>query len=93
VVFVLIPVLGLIFLVLGTIFPRRCNPTEGAARWAATGALIMALARGRLSVEPPEASDGYDGEADGVRRLHSRRRPVFSLTFYGVNGHVWVENC
>src|SRR5213076_1522575 len=50
VVFVLIPPLALIFLVLGTIFLGWATPTEGGAM-GATGALVMALARGRLSVK------------------------------------------
>ena len=48
VTFVLIPPLALIFLVLGTIFLGVATPTEGGAM-GATGALIMALARRRLS--------------------------------------------
>src|SRR5207249_7815225 len=46
--FVMIPPLALIFLVLGTIFLGVATPTEGGAM-GATGALIMALARRRLS--------------------------------------------
>ena len=49
VTFVLIPPLALIFLVLGTIFLGVATPTEGGAM-GATGALIMALARRRLSL-------------------------------------------
>ncbi|MEO8566345.1 MAG: TRAP transporter large permease subunit, partial [Betaproteobacteria bacterium] len=48
VVFVLIPPLALIFLVLGTIFLGVATPTEGGAM-GATGALVMALARNRLT--------------------------------------------
>jgi hypothetical protein len=48
VTFVLIPPLLLIFLVLGTIFLGIATPTEGGAM-GALGALIMAIARGRLS--------------------------------------------
>ncbi|MFL5170376.1 MAG: TRAP transporter large permease subunit, partial [Microvirga sp.] len=49
VTFVLIPPLGLIFLVLGTIFLGIATPTEGGAM-GATGALVMALARQRLTM-------------------------------------------
>jgi TRAP-type mannitol/chloroaromatic compound transport system permease large subunit len=49
VVFVLIPPLALIFLVLGTIFLGWATPTEGGAM-GASGALVMALARRRLSL-------------------------------------------
>ena len=90
VVFVLIPVLALIFLVLGTIFLGVATPTEGGAM-GATGALIMALARGRLSWKL--LRQGMDTTAKltafVVFILVGAR--VFSLTFYGVNGHVWVE--
>ena len=48
VTFVLIPPLALIFLVLGTIFLGVATPTEGGAM-GASGALIMAVARRRLS--------------------------------------------
>jgi len=91
VVFVLIPVLALIFLVLGTIFLGVATPTEGGAM-GATGALIMALARNRLSWKL--LRQGMDTTAKltafVVFILVGAR--VFSLTFYGVNGHVWVEH-
>jgi len=90
VVFVLIPVLALIFLVLGTIFLGVATPTEGGAM-GATGALIMALARRRLTWKL--LKQGMDTTARltafVVFILVGAR--VFSLTFYGVNGHVWVE--
>jgi len=90
VVFVLIPVLALIFLVLGTIFLGVATPTEGGAM-GATGALVMALARRRLSWKL--LKQGMDTTARltafVVFILVGAR--VFSLTFYGVNGHVWVE--
>ncbi len=90
VVFVLIPPLMLIFLVLGTIFLGWATPTEGGAM-GATGALVMALARRRLSLKL--LRQGMESTAKlstfVVFILVGSR--VFSLTFYGVNGHVWVE--
>ena len=50
VTFVLIPPLGLIFLVLGTIFLGVATPTEGGAM-GAVGALAMALARRRMDLK------------------------------------------
>ena len=50
VTFVLIPPLGLIFLVLGTIFLGIATPTEGGAM-GAVGALAMALARRRIDLK------------------------------------------
>ena len=91
VTFVLIPPLGLIFLVLGTIFLGVATPTEGGAM-GATGALAMALARRRLSF--PLLRQAMDATAKltsfVVFILVGSR--VFSLTFYGVDGHIWVEH-
>jgi GntP family gluconate:H+ symporter len=91
VTFVLIPPLGLIFLVLGTIFLGVATPTEGGAM-GATGALIMALARRRISF--PLLRQAMDATAKlscfVVFILVGSR--VFSLTFYGVDGHIWVEH-
>src|SRR5947207_10249828 len=91
VVFVLIPPLALIFLVLGTIFLGIATPTEGGAMGAA-GALIMALARKRLSWKLlRQAMDTTAKLSTFVVFILIGAR-VFSLTFYGVNGHVWVEH-
>ena len=91
VTFVLIPPLGLIFLVLGTIFLGVATPTEGGAMGAA-GAILMALARRRLSV--PLLKQAMESTAKlttfVVFILVGAR--VFSLTFYGVDGHKWVEH-
>src|SRR5260221_4075060 len=90
VVFVLIPPLGLIFLVLGTIFLGWATPTEGGAM-GASGALIMALARRRLSFKlTRQAMETTAKRSTFVVFILVGAR-VFSLTFYGVNGHVWVE--
>jgi TRAP-type mannitol/chloroaromatic compound transport system permease large subunit len=91
VVFVLIPPLALIFLVLGTIFLGWATPTEGGAM-GATGALIMAFARRRLSLSLlRQAMDTTAKLSTFVVFILIGAR-VFSLTFYGVNGHVWVEH-
>jgi tripartite ATP-independent transporter DctM subunit len=91
VVFVLIPPLALIFLVLGTIFLGVATPTEGGAM-GATGALIMAFARRRLTWKLlKQAMDTTAKLSTFVVFILVGAR-VFSLTFYGVNGHVWVEH-
>jgi tripartite ATP-independent transporter DctM subunit len=91
VTFVLIPPLALIFLVLGTIFLGIATPTEGGAM-GATGALIMAIARRRLSWKLlRQAMDTTAKLSTFVVFILIGAR-VFSLTFYGVNGHVWVEH-
>jgi TRAP-type mannitol/chloroaromatic compound transport system permease large subunit len=89
--FVLIPPLALIFLVLGTIFLGIATPTEGGAM-GAVGALLMAMARKRMNWTL--LKQGMDTTAKlttfVVFILIGAR--VFSLTFYAVNGHVWVEH-
>ena len=91
VTFVLIPPLALIFLVLGTIFLGIATPTEGGAM-GATGAILMALARKRLTWSLlKQAMDSTAKLTTFVVFILVGAR-VFSLTFYGVNGHVWVEH-
>jgi len=90
VTFVLVPPLALIFLVLGTIFLGVATPTEGGAM-GATGALIMAIARRRLSfAKLNEAMQSTAKLTTFVMFILIGAR-IFSLTFYGVNGHIWVE--
>jgi TRAP-type mannitol/chloroaromatic compound transport system permease large subunit len=91
VVFVLIPPLALIFLVLGTIFLGIATPTEGGAM-GATGALIMALARRRLSWKLLRQAMDTTAKLSTFVVFILLGARVFSLTFYGVNGHVWVEH-
>ncbi|MCX7346649.1 MAG: TRAP transporter large permease subunit, partial [Alphaproteobacteria bacterium] len=90
VVIVLVPPLGLIFLVLGTIFLGIATPTEGGAMGAA-GALLMAIAKRRLNFRLlSDALDSTTRLSCFVLFILIGSR-IFSLTFYGINGHVWVE--
>jgi TRAP-type mannitol/chloroaromatic compound transport system permease large subunit len=91
VIFVLIPPLALIFLVLGTIFLGWATPTEGGAMGAA-GALVMALARRRLSLGLTRQAMETTAKLSTFVVFILIGARVFSLTFYGVNGHVWVEH-
>src|SRR5579871_4302731 len=91
VTFVLIPPLALIFLVLGTIFLGVATPTEGGAMGAA-GALIMALARRRLTLSLLKQAMNTTAKLSTFVVFILVGARVFSLTFYGVNGHVWVEH-
>src|SRR5438876_1196177 len=91
VTFVLIPPLALIFLVLGTIFLGVATPTEGGAM-GATGALIMALARRRISWKLLKQAMDTTAKLSTFVVFILLGARVFSLTFYGVNGHVWVEH-
>jgi tripartite ATP-independent transporter DctM subunit len=91
VTFVLIPPLALIFLVLGTIFIGIATPTEGGAM-GAMGALIMALSRKRINFTLlKQAMDSTAKLTTFVIFILVGAR-VFSLTFYGVDGHRWVEH-
>jgi len=91
VIIVLIPPLALIFLVLGTIFVGVATPTEGGAM-GASGALILAFAKRRLTLEViRQALDSTTKLSSFVLFILIGAR-TFSLTFYGVNGHVWVEH-
>ena len=87
----LIPPLLLIFLVLGTIFLGIATPTEGGAM-GATGALLMAILRKRLDWKLlKQAMDSTAKLTTFVVFILIGAR-VFSLTFYGVDGHRWVEH-
>ncbi len=90
VVFVLVPPLALIFLVLGTIFLGIATPTEGGAM-GATGAFVMALARGRLSFKLLRQAMDSTAKLTAFVVFILIGARVFSLTFYGVDGHKWVE--
>jgi tripartite ATP-independent transporter DctM subunit len=86
----IIPSLGLIFLVLGTIFMGLATPTEAGAM-GAVGALVLARFYGTLTWPLL-----YQGMASTMRItamvvyiLIGAR--VFSLIFQGVGGKVWIE--
>ena len=90
VVFALVPPLALIFLVLGTILLGWATPTEGGAM-GASGALAMALLRRRLDLgQLRQALDGTARLSTFALFILIGAR-VFSLTFYGIDGHKWVE--
>ncbi|WP_105438069.1 TRAP transporter large permease subunit [Neorhizobium sp. T25_13] len=90
VIIVLIPPLALIFLVLGTIFLGIATPTEGGAM-GATGALLLSLAKGRLNFSTVKnALDATTKLSAFVMMILIGAR-VFGLTFYGINGNVWIE--
>ena len=91
VIMVLIPPLALIFLVLGTIFLGIATPTEGGAM-GAVGSLLLAGLKGRLNMGViRQALESTTRLSAFVMFILIGAR-VFSLTFYGVNGHVWVEH-
>ena len=96
--FVMVPPLLLIFLVLGTIFIGLATPTEGGAM-GALGSLILAAIKRRLDNNPNRFNWNLVRQAtEATAKLSAFvlfiliGARVFSLTFYGVNGHVWVEH-
>ncbi|WP_342363444.1 TRAP transporter large permease subunit [Terrarubrum flagellatum] len=96
--FVMVPPLALIFLVLGTIFIGLATPTEGGAM-GAMGALILAGIKRYMSGETHRLNfDVVRSATESTAKLSAfvlfilLGARVFSLTFYGVNGHVWVEH-
>ena len=91
VIIVLIPPLALIFLVLGTIFLGIATPTEGGAM-GAVGALVMAAVKGRLTLDVVKQALASTTRLSSFVMFILIGARVFSLTFYGVNGHLWVEH-
>lgn len=87
----MLPPLLLIFLVLGSIFLGIATPTEGGAM-GATGALLLALAKGRLRREVLTRA------MDATARLTTFvifiliGSTVFSLVFRLLEGDIWVEH-
>jgi tripartite ATP-independent transporter DctM subunit len=87
----LIPPLALIFLVLGTIFLGIATPTEGGAM-GAVGALILAFAKKRLTFDLMKQALASTTRLSSFVLFILIGARVFSLTFYGVDGQLWVEH-
>lgn len=87
----LTPTLALIFIVLGTILVGIATPTEGGAM-GAVGALILAAAKGRLRLETIRTACESTLRLSAFVIFILIGARVFSLTFYGVDGHIWVEH-
>ena len=98
VTFVMVPPLFLIFLVLGTIFIGVATPTEGGAM-GASGAILLAVFKRWLDRNPNRFNLRLLRSAiESTAKLSAFvvfilvGARIFSLTFYGVNGHVWVKH-
>jgi len=98
VTFVMVPPLFLIFLVLGTIFIGVATPTEGGAM-GATGSVLLAILKRYIDRNPKRFDFALLRSAvEATAKLSSFvvfiliGARIFSLTFYGVNGHLWVEH-
>jgi len=89
--FVMVPPLFLIFLVLGTIFIGIATPTEGGAM-GAMGALILGGLKRRLTWDLIRQAVESTAKLSAFVVFILLGARVFSLTFYGVSGHIWVEH-
>jgi tripartite ATP-independent transporter DctM subunit len=87
----MVPPLVLIFLVLGTIFLGVATPTEGGAL-GATGAIIMALAKRKLSFSLLKQAIESTALMTSFVMFILVGSTVFSLVFRGVDGDLWVEH-
>ncbi len=97
VTFVMVPPLALIFLVLGTIFIGVATQTEGGAM-GASGAMLLAALKRFVDKDPSRFNFTIvQSAAESTAKLSAFvlfilvGARVFSLTFYGVNGQIWVE--
>ena len=88
---VMLPPLALIFLVLGSIFFGVATPSEGGAM-GASGALLLALMKGRLNLDLLREATHRTARLASFAIFILIGSRVFSLTFFGVNGHKWVES-
>jgi tripartite ATP-independent transporter DctM subunit len=87
----LTPPLVLIFLVLGTIFIGVATPTEGGAM-GSVGALALAIINRRLTPKMLYQAMESTAKLSAFAMFVLLGARVFSLTFYGINGHLWVEH-
>jgi len=96
--FVMVPPLLLIFLVLGTILVGIATPTEGGAM-GAMGAMLLAAGKRyadndsrRFSISIVRQAAEATAKLSAFVMFILIGARIFSLTFYGVNGHIWVEH-
>lgn len=89
-ILILVPPMGLIFLVLGTILIGLATPTEGGAM-GAVGTLILIIATGRFRFDALREVTVQTAQLATFVLFILIGARIFSLTFYGVDGHVWIE--
>lgn len=87
----LVPPLVLIFLVLGTILLGVATPTEGGAL-GATGALALAAVKGKLKLNITQQAMDSTLKLTTFVIFILIGSTVFSLTFRGLEGDLWVEH-
>ena len=86
----ILPSLGLIFLVLGTIIAGWATPTESGAM-GAMGAFALAALRGRLTWSLTRQSMETTMRITTMVIFILIGATVFTLVFRGVDGDLWIE--
>src|SRR6187402_3486300 len=86
----MVPSLVLIFMVLGTILVGLATPTEGGAM-GAVGALALAIIHRRLTWKLLKEAMDTTLKLTTMVMFILVGSTVFSLTFRGVDGDLWVE--
>src|SRR5690242_15526825 len=87
----IVPSLGLIFLVLGTIFLGLATPTEAGAM-GAVGAIALAMFNRTFSFALLYQAMATTMRITAMVVFILIGARVFSLVFQGVGGKVWIEN-
>src|ERR1041384_3391480 len=87
----MVPSLVLIFMVLGTILVGLATPTEGGAM-GAVGALALAIMHRRLTWDLLKQGMDTTLKLTTMVMFILVGSTVFSLTFRGVDGDLWVES-
>jgi tripartite ATP-independent transporter DctM subunit len=87
----IVPSLGLIFLVLGTIFLGLATPTEAGAM-GAVGAIALALFNRTFTFPMLYQAMATTMRITAMVVFILIGARVFSLVFQGVGGKVWIEN-
>jgi tripartite ATP-independent transporter DctM subunit len=87
----MVPSLVLIFMVLGTILIGLATPTEGGAM-GAVGALVLAIMHRRLTWRLLKESMDTTLKLTIMVMFILVGSTVFSLTFRGVDGDLWIES-
>ncbi|MDY0272183.1 MAG: TRAP transporter large permease subunit [Advenella sp.] len=91
VIFVMVPPMFLIFLVLGTIFIGVATPTEGGAM-GAVGSILLAMSRRRLSLDLLKQAMDTTTKITSFVVFILVGSTIFTLTFTGFGGQVWVHD-
>lgn len=87
----MVPSMGLIFMVLGTIFLGLATPTEAGAM-GVVGAVLLAAANRRLSWPLIRQAMGTTMRITSMVIFILIGATVFTLVFQGVDGGIWIEH-